>query len=78
MTVTIPGIRPRIISRITAEELDEYRRFRHMFRHAYGSELRWRKMEPLVKGVGPLTETLVEQISGFMHFVETLSESLIH
>ncbi|MDI6880618.1 MAG: hypothetical protein QMC95_15250 [Desulfitobacteriaceae bacterium] len=77
MTVTIPEIRPRIISRDIAEELDEYRRFRHMFRHAYGSELRWRKMEPLAKGVASLTETLVEQISEFMHFVETLSDSLV-
>ncbi|WP_338077748.1 hypothetical protein [Acididesulfobacillus acetoxydans] len=39
MTVTIPGIRPRIIAPVTAEELDAYRRFRHMFRHAYRSEL---------------------------------------
>jgi len=76
MTVEIPDIRPRVISGDVAEELDEYRRFRHMFRHAYGSELRWRKLEPLANGVGSLTETLAEQISEFMHFVESLSDSM--
>ncbi|MFZ3101976.1 MAG: hypothetical protein WA131_06950 [Desulfitobacteriaceae bacterium] len=78
MTLEIPDIRPCIISRDLAEELDEYRRFRHMFRHAYGSELRWRKMEPLAKGIDLLTINLIEKLTEFMKFVEKLSNYIAH
>jgi hypothetical protein len=76
MALEIPDIRPSIISRDLAEELDEYRRFRHMFRHSYGSELRWRKIEPLAKGIDSMTEILMEKVFEFMQFVEKLSDSL--
>lgn len=76
MTIEIPDIRPSLISRDLAEELDEYRRFRHLFRHSYGSELRWRKMEPLVKGIHSTTKDLMDRISEFMLFVEKLSNSI--
>lgn len=78
MTIEIPDIRPSIISRHLAEGLDEYRRFRHMFRHSYESELRWRKMEPLAKGIDSMTKVLLERLSDFMQFVEKLSDSLAH
>lgn len=78
MTLEIPDIRPSIISRDLAEELDEYRRFRHMFRHSYGSELRWRKMEPLAKGIDSMTKVLMEKLFEFVQFVEKLSGSLAH
>jgi hypothetical protein len=78
MTLEIPDIRPSIISKELAEELDEYRRFRHMFRHAYGSELRWRKMEPLANGIDSLTANLQEKLSEFVQFVEKLSDSIAH
>lgn len=76
MTLEIPDIRPKIISKDLTEELDEYRRFRHMFRHSYGSELRWRKMEPLAKGIETLTITLFKELSEFIRFVDKLSDSL--
>ena len=70
------NIRPSIISKEFAEELDEYRRFRHMFRHAYGSEIRWRKMEPLANGIDSLTTTLTKKLSEFIRFVDKLSDYL--
>ena len=76
MTLEIPDIRPKIISKELAEELDEYRRFRHMFRHAYGSELRLRKMEPLTNGIDLLTANLQEKLSEFMKFVEKLRNAI--
>ena len=76
MTLEIPDIRPSVISKELAEELDEYRRFRHMFRHAYGSELRWRKLEPLANGIDSLTENLQEKLSLFVRFVDKLSDSI--
>jgi len=70
MTIEIPDLRPKVISRDLAEELDEYRRFRHMFRHSYGSELRWRKMEPLALEVDSMTKAVLESIDEFIQFVE--------
>jgi hypothetical protein len=49
MTVELEGLRPQVISPELGEELDEYRRFRHLFRHAYASELRWSKMSHLAR-----------------------------
>lgn len=40
MAIELEGLRPAVISRELMEELDEYRRFRHLFRHAYAGELR--------------------------------------
>ncbi|HHY80245.1 MAG TPA: hypothetical protein GX516_07890 [Thermoanaerobacter sp.] len=76
MSHEIPSIRPAIISVDLAEELDEYRRFRHMFRHAYGSELRWGKMEPLVKGIPIIMQGLEDSYINLVQFIKQLITTL--
>jgi len=49
MTLEIPGLRPHIISKDTAKMLDEYLRFRHLFRKRYGFELEWKNIKNLLK-----------------------------
>ena len=39
MQLEIRGIRPALLSEATASDLDELRRFRHLFRHAYATDL---------------------------------------
>ncbi len=39
MQLDIRGVRPALLSEATARDLDELRRFRHLFRHSYGTEL---------------------------------------
>ena len=39
MQLEIEGIRPVLLSAETAADLDELRRFRHLFRHAYTADL---------------------------------------
>ena len=39
MQLEIKGIRPALLSAETASDLDELRRFRHLFRHAYAADL---------------------------------------
>ena len=39
MQLEIRGIRPALLSEETASDLDELRRFRHLFRHAYATDL---------------------------------------
>lgn len=77
MSWEIPKVRPAIISLELAEELDEYRRFRHMFRHAYGSELRWRKMQPLVKGIPAVIAGIEDAYQRTISFIEELIKGLL-
>jgi len=39
MSLEIEGIRPPVISKTTYRKLEEYLRFRHLFRHTYGYRL---------------------------------------
>ena len=39
MRLEIRGIRPALLCEATASDLDELRRFRHLFRHAYAMDL---------------------------------------
>ena len=53
MQLEIEGIRPALLSAETATDLDELRRFRHLFRHAYTADLDPDKVADLAtKAVG--------------------------
>ena len=53
MQLEIEGIRPALLSAETASDLDELRRFRHLFRHAYTADLDPGKVADVaVKAVG--------------------------
>lgn len=75
MTLEIPGLRPRVISPELMDELDEYRRFRHLFRHAYAGELRWSKMYPLAGNMGDILMLLQNSIKEFEMFILRIVES---
>ncbi|GAB6171579.1 hypothetical protein JCM15765_10570 [Paradesulfitobacterium aromaticivorans] len=76
MTLEIPDVRPAIITKDLWDELDEFRRFRHMFRHAYGAELRWRKVETLASKTESLRGSLNDQIENYIKFVEGLIKDI--
>lgn len=44
----IPTLRPALLSRELAARIDEFRRFRHAFRHMYFFDLDWARLSPLV------------------------------
>lgn len=64
MRLSIEGIRPAVISSETANQLDEYRRFRHFFRHSYGVDLKWERMVPLLEQCETTTSLFLEDIAG--------------
>lgn len=49
MTLKIEEIRPSVISKDSYSLLNELRKFRHLFRHAYDYDLRWKKLDDLVE-----------------------------
>ena len=51
MTLDIKNLRSHVISRDTATMLEEYLRFRHLFRKRYGFDLDWKSIKKLLKGL---------------------------
>lgn len=49
MTLNIKGVRSPVISKSTAKMLEEYLRFRHLFRKRYGFDLEWSNIRRLLK-----------------------------
>lgn len=49
MTLNIEELRSPVISRETARMLEEYLRFRHLFRKRYGFELEWESIRNLLE-----------------------------
>ncbi len=60
MTLNIPGLRSPIISKGTAMVLEEYLRFRHLFRNIYGFDLKWTNIKSLLKKM-PVVYTAIEK-----------------
>lgn len=63
MTLEIPGLRSHIISKDTAKLLDEYLRFRHIFRKRYGFELKWIHIKNLLKKMPAVYKALEKDIN---------------
>lgn len=62
------GERPAIVDRPLHARLEAYRRFRRFFRHAYGYELDWRKMETETSSVSETLAQLRAQLRAFLDF----------
>jgi predicted nucleotidyltransferase len=60
------GRRPAVIDEPLRARLREYLRFRHFFRHAYDYAVEWRKLRPLVEGMGRVLVALRAQIETFL------------
>jgi predicted nucleotidyltransferase len=70
MELDIEGTRTSVIDHKLASQLNEYLRFRHLFRHTYGYELEWEKLQPLVDRLPAIDASLSEQLK---RFVEALA-----
>jgi len=75
MKLEIRDIRPNIISQESYNYLDELRRFRHLFRAAYGIELDWERMELVVKKTLQLKEIYRKEISRFLQFLNDMQKA---
>jgi len=71
MTVPASGRRPAVIDSDLAESLSEYLRFRHLFRHIYGFELVWERIEPLLDGMATIHAALVADLDQFIAYLMT-------
>jgi len=58
--------RTAVISRELQSKLIEYMKFRHAFRHTYGFQLKWERMEPLVVNLNSVANEFIESINQFI------------
>ena len=74
MTLDLPGVRPPLLRIETAYALEEFLRFRHLFRNLYGFELEWPKIRSLLDRL-PETWSAVEvDLERFVAFLDAASE----
>ncbi|MBF0558510.1 MAG: hypothetical protein HQL08_06990 [Nitrospirae bacterium] len=71
MILDVPGIRPPLLSRDSFRVLDELRRFRHMFRHAYTYELESQKVNDLQLCLLAEYRTVIADIEVFTGFLRS-------
>lgn len=75
MALDLEAIRPPVIGTETAARLDEYRKFRHLVRNVYASNLDIDRMQHLVKDLPQLWEVLRQELNGFLDFLATIARA---
>jgi hypothetical protein len=70
MTLDLPGIRPPVIRVETAHALDEFLRFRHLFRNLYGFELEWPRLHELLERLPQAWAGVDADLGRFLAFLE--------
>lgn len=70
MTVDLPGIRPPVITEETAHRLDEFLRFRHLFRAVYGFDLEWPRLRSLLERLPAAWQGFRRDVDGFLRFLD--------
>jgi hypothetical protein len=73
MATDLDTIRPAVLDRAAARQLDEYLRFRHLFRNMYGFDLDWERCNRLLINLPEILAVLEEQMTAFLGFLDTAS-----
>jgi hypothetical protein len=73
MAQEMSDARPAMISRDVAAGLDEYRRFRHLVRNVYATNLVPTKMRGLLERLLPLWNRLRVELTAFAVFLEQIA-----
>lgn len=70
----VAGQRPAVIRPETQQQLDDFRRFRHVERHRYGFELAWENIQELLTDSNQALSLLIADMETFCIFLEQLTE----
>lgn len=72
MKLEIPGYRPQVITEELFGLLDDFRAFRHKFRHSYSFNLDWEKEALVARKFRRTYELLLLQISDFLQEIDVI------
>jgi hypothetical protein len=75
MTTELETIRPAVIAKSTAIQLDELRRFRHLVRNVYAVQLIPDRMQALLEKLPTLWAQTRAELRAFADFLETIGET---
>jgi hypothetical protein len=73
VTLDLPGVRPPVLREETAQALDEYLRFRHLFRNVYGFELEWSRLRSLLERLPAVWGEVEADLERFLAFLDEAS-----
>jgi len=73
MTLDLPGVRPPLLRRETAHVLEEFLRFRHLFRNLYGFELEWFRVQSLLKALPAAWNAVEADLDRFLAFLDSVA-----
>lgn len=76
MKLAIPGYRPAVIDDALYRLLDDFRGFRHKFRHSYSFELDWEKERLLAERFPDAAALLRKRLDSFLMELEQIDEYL--
>ena len=74
MSLAVEGVRREVISRESFQLLDELRRFRHFFAHAYDVDLDFERIAYLARKTLKQKDLLMGDLEGFQRFLLDLLE----
>lgn len=72
MNMEINGFRPRVIDKELYRLLDDFRAFRHKFRHTYSFELDWEKEQVVARKLPKTFSLLQGQMKLFLRFLDQI------
>lgn len=72
MRMEIPGYRPKVIDDELYIILDDFRAFRHKFRHTYAFELDWEREQIVARKLLPASKMLKKQITSFLNHLDDI------
>jgi hypothetical protein len=73
MSYEVQDQRPAVLGRATADRLDEYLRFRHVFRNVYGSQLQWSRMQSVVDALPAVHSAFAGELGAFAAWLRQLA-----
>jgi len=75
MAEDVKDVRPAVISKETSGKLDQYRRFRHLVRNVYATNLNPEKISGLMENLTEFWPKLSAELEAFSRFLKDLSEA---
>ena len=75
MALDLGDIRPPVLGSETAAWLDEYRKFRHLVRNIYTTNLDINRIEHLVEDLPELWEELRQELNAFLQFLGAIARA---
>jgi hypothetical protein len=75
MALDLEDIRPPVLGSETAARLDEYRKFRHLVRNIYTTNLDIKRIDHLLENLPGLWEQLRQELNAFLQFLGAIARA---